>query len=562
MVVNANEDDFGDSDVELDDNPQQQLEQTTRRVVQRELNEIHQGNGGGTNSVALTAEENEFYDLRPEDFDSEIEFNMIHNTQANHLRTTANPNHSVGISDQPRPGPSTEGLDIQAMVNAAVQKELKNKLGNFYQGDEENNSTPVVGRHNKRKENFRPRGGTENEMVERNHIIKSPSDTTIYAPMINKAADNGHKKSNDIIDQISNFVESMRMNAGERGGASQVGEKRRSVAEKEQDDCATPQPQKFAEPTHRRSFEPTTAKEVAGRFILESEKRKIGANVPQGMLNETNNLDIIKLLDNDDDFFHMTCHIEQGLKDKIGRGEYVDLEKLLPKSGMSSMHSDVSRMEWVTRDGMTYLAPISDKDTKINSIRKWEQAFRVYAAIYSKVNPNRSPEIWEYVYTINTAAASYQWENVAHYDYIFRQLMHEKPWRSWSKTYAQGWQLALKDPLHKSNAGSQPNWGNQAHNGRGKKHDWRDDCCWRYNKNRCKKSAEACHFDHRCTYCGGWYHSYYNCRKRLRNEKGESNKHDHRSSPQGNFDAADKGRGSQNTNNNNNSYNNKKNNKH
>ena len=31
----------------------------------------------------------------------------------------------------------------------------------------------------------------------------------------------------------------------------------------------------------------------------------------------------------DDDFFHLTCHIDANLKTKIEKGQYVDLDKLL-----------------------------------------------------------------------------------------------------------------------------------------------------------------------------------------------------------------------------------------
>ena len=47
---------------------------------------------------------------------------------------------------------------------------------------------------------------------------------------------------------------------------------------------------------------------------------------------------------------------------------------------------------------------------------------------------------------------------------------------------------------------------------------WKDNCCWRFNRNKCKKSADECDWDHRCTYCGGWYHSFANCRKRLKRD--------------------------------------------
>ena len=59
------------------------------------------------------------------------------------------------------------------------------------------------------------------------------------------------------------------------------------------------------------------------------------------------------------------------------------------------------------RDGATFVAP--QKESKIGNVRRWEQAFRVYAAIYSAANPSRAAEIWQYVYIINTAAALFVW---------------------------------------------------------------------------------------------------------------------------------------------------------
>ena len=51
----------------------------------------------------------------------------------------------------------------------------------------------------------------------------------------------------------------------------------------------------------------------------------------------------------DDDFFHLTCHIDSALWSKIERGEYVNLEKLLPK--FKGKYSEETRLEWVHRDG-------------------------------------------------------------------------------------------------------------------------------------------------------------------------------------------------------------------
>ena len=79
----------------------------------------------------------------------------------------------------------------------------------------------------------------------------------------------------------------------------------------------------------------------------------------------------------DDDFFHLTCHIEPSLIHKIENGEFVELEKLLPKERLGGK-TEEGRLEWVHRDGGTYLVPAL-KDSKIGSFRRWEQAFQAYA---------------------------------------------------------------------------------------------------------------------------------------------------------------------------------------
>ena len=141
--------------------------------------------------------------------------------------------------------------------------------------------------------------------------------------------------------------------------------------------------------------------------------------------------------------------MDENLKEKISRSDFVDLEKLLPRdrSGIGAITSnhDENKVELVTRDGHTYFKPV--RNAQINGLRKWEQAFSIYAAIYTQANPERSVEIWQYMHVINVATLSYQWDNVASYDLTFRQLMVFKPQRSWAKTYTQGWNLALRDSI-------------------------------------------------------------------------------------------------------------------
>ena len=93
----------------------------------------------------------------------------------------------------------------------------------------------------------------------------------------------------------------------------------------------------------------------------------------------------------DNNFFHMTCHKEPSLQQKIEAGEYVDLEKLLPKD-KTHRPGDDTKLEWIFHEGGTYLVLATDRDQKISGIRKWDQTFRVYATICCGANPSRSKE--------------------------------------------------------------------------------------------------------------------------------------------------------------------------
>ena len=257
---------------------------------------------------------------------------------------------------------------------------------------------------------------------------------------------------------------------------------------------------------------------------MEAERFKASIIPPKGNINFTD-AELKKLRDedsNDDNFFHITCHVDPGLKEKIEQGEFVDLDILLPKErcGGSHVYREEKRLELVQRDGQQYYAPVQTQ--RINSVRKWEQTFRIYAVIYTQVNPNRAGEIWQYIYCINTAALTFQWDNVVYYDFTFRQLMAVKPWCSWAKTYTQGWNLAMREGVVKNQFQSQGSGGNSSGTANTQRstgnsgRDWKDHCCWCYNCNRCKSSSSLCKYNHRCTYCGGWSHGYYNCNKRTK----------------------------------------------
>ena len=92
---------------------------------------------------------------------------------------------------------------------------------------------------------------------------------------------------------------------------------------------------------------------------------------------------------------HITCHVEHSLRLKIEKGEFVNLDRLLPRDRIGlTRGADDQTLMLFNRDGQTYFVP-TEHGGKITNVRRWEQAFRVYAAIYSNANPSRSAEIWQ-----------------------------------------------------------------------------------------------------------------------------------------------------------------------
>ena len=362
--------------------------------------------------------------------------------------------------------------------------------------------------------------------------VKSPSDTTLYAPALCKEVNSTptgigikHIRPNNslnISDHISDFVEKLRTSS--RSDSTRDGKDRHHGRDRRHSKDRHRDTSRDRERSHK-----SRSRSVADDIVLQAERFKATIEPPKGTdSNETLNENVRELLailkntqsleqDNDDDFFHVTCHIESSVRSKIEKGDFVDLEKLLPKNKLQIMSGNDGDIEVIRKNGSTYILPESgQKDLKITNVRKWEQAFRVYSAIYSEANPSRAAEIWQYVHVINTAAQSYAWENVSFYDVTFRQLMEKKPHRSWAKIYTQMWNLALTDRVSKTNySGYQGSAGFNSRDNNNKKYgDWRDKCCWRFNKGKCKKWN--CHWDHRCSVkeCGSYSHPSYQCAKK------------------------------------------------
>ena len=211
----------------------------------------------------------------------------------------------------------------------------------------------------------------------------------------------------------------------------------------------------------------------------------------------------------DDDYMHMTCHVDDGEADKAGDSQFIDLDKLLSKYNKSFNQEETQKLELVSKDGQAYYLPREEKHTKINNVYTWEKAFRIYMALYARKHPNKVPEMLQYISTIQLAASKYTWENVAYYDNVFRHWMAKNPNRSWGKTFTQMWNIALCD--HLSVAKLLPNAANK--NQSQQRKDIKG-ICWKFNKGICNNPN--CGYIHKCTYCNGTSHGAHVCFRKNR----------------------------------------------
>ena len=231
--------------------------------------------------------------------------------------------------------------------------------------------------------------GQDRNRMQMQPIIKSPSDTTIYSPGLRKVNDDAM-----LIEKISNFVESICLDS-KRSASSKRGTLMSSML-KNNNNTPTQDRRNVEE-----RVQPST---VADQLLVQVEKFKARIEAPKGNYNNYKELllpydydrlrskfvkpDGLALLDSeilflrnfdqDNEFFHITSQIEPGLRSKIERGEFIELERLLPKDKFSGgKNDDLNKQlfQLITQGTNSYMDPPQPRAGKINSIRKWNQAF-------------------------------------------------------------------------------------------------------------------------------------------------------------------------------------------
>ena len=306
----------------------------------------------------------------------------------------------------------TSGKSVANLVKEAVSEQMA-ELKKFFldkgndDGQTKTNQTPV-----------------------QHKLVKSPSEATAYEPAVRKQLEEGllfdeidQTPTAKLDEQVAEYIKRIRVNISDKGETSSKGsstiEKEKEAMEKE-------------------------AREAADKAILDAEKFKATLSVPKGKqdaghfanLNLAAQQEVSKAmaearewqqLDDDDMFFHSTCHVDEAVEGKVTKGAFVDLNKLMPKQMLFNDGPGDNSLRLVNVDGHAEFKQGKEFENKITGIRSWDRAFKVYSTIYSRANPHRAPEILQYAAIINNAAQKFAWEDVANYDYIFRHLMGKTP---------------------------------------------------------------------------------------------------------------------------------------
>ena len=169
----------------------------------------------------------------------------------------------------------------------------------------------------------------------------------------------------------------------------------------------------------------------------------------------------------------------------------------------------------------------------INSFSRWEQAFHIFANIYTSEFPQGSSELIQYNHIIHSIAGMYTWDNVYAYDREFRLHIGRHPERSWLVILQQAWSMKLRDRLtHGGGTNSftsnsqQPVTSLQLGGGppKGKS----SDACRRFNKGYCKFGT-ICRCNHKCLYCNKFGHTVLTCHKLIADRERANKKTSHSS---------------------------------
>ena len=184
------------------------------------------------------------------------------------------------------------------------------------------------------------------------------------------------------------------------------------------------------------------------------------------------------------------------IREKIGRGEFIDFNSLLSRKG------SLGPFALVMGDaGQVCLKPDAGGQQGITSIEVWTDVFLVFASIFLGRHPHRALELIKYCSIVRRAAKSFGGLGWRVYDEQFRLRQAREPTRSWASIDAELWLTTLASARQPFRVGGfnkgVPNV--------------RQGVCFAFNRGACNR--RDCRFNHRCSRCNGFGHPGFRCRQ-------------------------------------------------
>ncbi|XP_030845856.1 uncharacterized protein LOC115925946 [Strongylocentrotus purpuratus] len=224
------------------------------------------------------------------------------------------------------------------------------------------------------------------------------------------------------------------------------------------------------------------------------------------------------------------------LKEKIWRGEFIDLGALLSPS-MSDPSVDEGLTLIFSPASANFQLRAPNRKTAITGIPQWTSAMLVFVSVYAERHTRRVRELLKYISIVRTAAScGYNW---CDYDLQFRLRQARQPERSWAVVDAELWLLvatAYARPDTRENF--RPSSGRQSQfrgaqrprqqlsgprrNGRSALNrvgygsataSPRAQVCFAFNASgRCGR-GRGCRYAHKCDRCGNTSHGSFACNR-------------------------------------------------
>ena len=221
----------------------------------------------------------------------------------------------------------------------------------------------------------------------------------------------------------------------------------------------------------------------------------------------------------------LSASVPQSLKEKIVKGEYIDLALLLDKVGKVNEPED---MKLTVDEKGCFVWKQNVTKWQISSVHVWTSAFLVFTSVYLSVHPHRFQELLKYIHIIRSAASRVSGWGWRSYDIQFRLRQQQQPQRSWSLIDGELCALYIaSSPVHNVAPSPQFEVVSQSGNFRGPAQKKgrimptqamslhqkmaANKQCFKFNRAGCDN--KNCSFAHKCALCGESDHGSSKCKK-------------------------------------------------